>query len=391
LRIRHPLYLGGGNSAYARPLYKYFGGYDPRLGRDGKTLLAGEETYLNMVMDRNHIPMYYTHDASIDHFIDATRITQEHIRRKALWGGVTNAILFTMFFGFRNTRRKTKDNVAEIKKLRRQCRESPGDPQNFARRCRITYNVAFLRKFSELRLQRLLGKLPYRPEEVVWNPQEWLDEIQSWPHSVAKYHQLYHLHRALGNYHGGCEAYARLRPLLRRVLRTDTPPPSRPLSPRLAHSAYERLADQVCRVVETVVPPDSRVLVVSKGDANLVRLVDRRGEHFPQAENGSYAGYHPQDSSAAIEHLESLRGEEVAYLVFPKTAFWWLDHYAEFRQHLESRYGGPLHRDETCVIFALRAMAFPGRRDPASTAVDVGHEHLSTALEGRPTCEGCHD
>ena len=353
-RIRYPLYLGGGNSAYAKRLYKYFGGYDPRLGRDGKTLLAGEETYLNMVMDRNNIPMYYTDDAAIYHFIESYRVTKEHIRRKAYWGGITNAILYTMFFGFRETKKKTKENVAEIKKLRRQCQESPGDPQNFSRRCRITYNVAFLRKFSEMRLKRLLGKLPYRPSEIVWNPQEWIDEIRALPHGVEKYQQLYHFHRALGNYQAGSEAYSCLRPFLRRVPRTDSATRLCSISPRLPHRAYERFADEVCLVVESVVPPESRVIVVSKGDSNLVRLTNRRGEHFPQTEKGEYAGYHPKDSIAAIQHLESLCLAEDAYLVFPRTAFWWLDHYGDFREHLETGYGPASHRDDTCLIYTLK-------------------------------------
>ena len=42
------------------------------------------------------------------------------------------------------------------------------------------------------------------------------------------------------------------------------------------------------------------------------------------------------------------------FLLLPPTAFWWLEHYQEFRQHLEDRYRALLPSScETCKIFAL--------------------------------------
>ena len=64
----------------------------------------------------------------------------------------------------------------------------------------------------------------------------------------------------------------------------------------------------------------------------------RRGWHFPQAAKGEYAGHHPADSAAAIEHLESLRAKGGQYLLFPATAFWWFEHYRDFKQYLDARY-----------------------------------------------------
>ena len=59
-------------------------------------------------------------------------------------------------------------------------------------------------------------------------------------------------------------------------------------------------------VVEAV-PAGATVLVVSRGDDDLVSFDGRVGWHFPQAEDGVYAGHHPQDGDAAIRHLEELR------------------------------------------------------------------------------------
>ena len=352
-RIRHPLYLGGGNSVYARRLYPFFGGYDPRLGRDGKTLLAGEETYLNMVLDQNDIPMFYSHDAAIDHHIITGRITKEHIESKAHWSGVTNAILETMMFGLNATKTRAKHRAQEIVKLRQQCEASPDDPRTFGRCCRIAHHQAFLDKLSAIRLERLAGKQPYKPQRIDWEPQQWLDAIEALPDSIEKDCQRYHFHRAMRNQSAGDAAYDILRPQLKRVPR-ERNQPQRTLELLAANIPEERAADAVCRCVEGLVPEQAVVFVVSKGDPRLVHLSGRQGEHFPQTETGEYSGSYPVDSAAAIEHLESLRPMHGnAFLVFPQTAFWWLEHYAGFREHLDSNYGLPVYRDEVCLIYRL--------------------------------------
>jgi hypothetical protein len=40
----------------------------------------------------------------------------------------------------------------------------------------------------------------------------------------------------------------------------------------------------------------------------------------------------------AISHLEALLEKGTRFLLFPGTAFWWLGHYGEFRDHLDSHY-----------------------------------------------------
>jgi hypothetical protein len=96
------------------------------------------------------------------------------------------------------------------------------------------------------------------------------------------------------------------------------------------------------------------VLVVSRGDEQFVRLEGRRGWHFPRHADGRWAGFHPADSQEAVEHLESLRSQGAQYLVFPQTAFWWLDYYDGLRGHLEERYK-LLATSESCRIYDIRA------------------------------------
>ena len=83
------------------------------------------------------------------------------------------------------------------------------------------------------------------------------------------------------------------------------------------------------------------------------QLDGREGRHFPQDEEGAWAGHYPADSGEAIAHLEELRAKGAQFIVFPAAALWWLDHYVDFAQHLDSRHR-VVARSEDCAIFALR-------------------------------------
>ncbi len=116
---------------------------------------------------------------------------------------------------------------------------------------------------------------------------------------------------------------------------------------------YRRLRERIRETARSLLPAGATVLVISKGDGLLLDLPGCRGWHFPQAERGAYAGHHPATSAEAILQLEALRAKGGEYLLIPATSRWWLNHYAEFRQHLEtcaSLLGGS---EDTCVIFGL--------------------------------------
>jgi glycosyltransferase involved in cell wall biosynthesis/2-polyprenyl-3-methyl-5-hydroxy-6-metoxy-1,4-benzoquinol methylase len=117
---------------------------------------------------------------------------------------------------------------------------------------------------------------------------------------------------------------------------------------------YQELKRQILDVVQTNLPAAAKVIVASRGDDELLRLGGRRGWHYPQTPDGTYAGHHPTDSRDAIAHLEALKAGGGRYLLLPATAFWWMDHYGEFRRHLESRYRKVVERDGVCAIFSLR-------------------------------------
>jgi hypothetical protein len=128
------------------------------------------------------------------------------------------------------------------------------------------------------------------------------------------------------------------------------------------HSSYQELSKQVQyrglirrigEAVRTTLPPEATVAVVSKGDEELLELGEgRQGWHFPQNEEGVYAGHYPADSTEAIAHLEELRDRGAQFLLFPGTALWWFEKYEGFGRHLEGRYRR-MWDDEVCVIYQL--------------------------------------
>ena len=117
---------------------------------------------------------------------------------------------------------------------------------------------------------------------------------------------------------------------------------------------YRKHLADIQDMVEQSVPPGATVLVISRGDDEALALGSRTAWHFPQEQDGTYAGSYPADSEAAVAQLESLRRQGAQYLLVPSTSAWWLDHYEGFAQHLQDRYRRLAER-EGCALYALDA------------------------------------
>jgi hypothetical protein len=122
---------------------------------------------------------------------------------------------------------------------------------------------------------------------------------------------------------------------------------------RRVDSEYAAIRERVHQVARCLLPPGSVVLVISRGDDELVDLPELQGWHFPQMPDGTYAGHYPADDGDAIERLELLREEGAHYLVVPATSAWWLEHYGGFRRYLESQYRLVAIVRNTAVIYEL--------------------------------------
>ena len=122
---------------------------------------------------------------------------------------------------------------------------------------------------------------------------------------------------------------------------------------RRPNPRYERELERLREAVAATVPAGAEVLVISRGDEELLRLNGRRASHFPQAGDGGWAGHHPADSAEAIAHLEGLRERGARYLVVPLTYRWWLAHYEGLREHLNSRYRAMAVDERAGAIYEL--------------------------------------
>jgi hypothetical protein len=71
-----------------------------------------------------------------------------------------------------------------------------------------------------------------------------------------------------------------------------------------------------------------------------------------EASWGEYWGP-PPDDPTAIREFEKRRAAGATYAVIVRPSFWWLDHFVEFRRHLEREYR-EVCRNEDLVAFDLR-------------------------------------
>lgn len=157
---------------------------------------------------------------------------------------------------------------------------------------------------------------------------------------------------------------------------------------------YADVVAAIQSVAATLQPADAPIAVVSKGDRSLVDLGPHPGWHLPQTGEGLYAGYHPKDGPSAIAHLDALRAKGAAYLIVPRTAFWWFSFYHEFTAHIR-QFPAVEVPDGSCRVYHLSGpppapIGEPRAVDvPTSTVSELQHaievqarrlEHLERIL-----------
>ena len=137
--------------------------------------------------------------------------------------------------------------------------------------------------------------------------------------------------------------------------------------PRRHTPEREQLAAQLAALL-TEAAAGATVLVVDKGDADLVRSSLHHLISFPSDEDGVYAGFHPATSTDAIGELERMRASGADYLLIPKPQLWWLEHYEAFHHHLSRTYSRAAFDEEVGALYALHARRAGGATAPATEA-----------------------
>jgi GT2 family glycosyltransferase/glycosyltransferase involved in cell wall biosynthesis len=146
------------------------------------------------------------------------------------------------------------------------------------------------------------------------------------------------------------------------------------------NASYHELVENIRQIIDSRLPLGATVVVASKGDEDLVTLAARRGWHFPQENDGTYAGHHPANSAVAIQQLEKLRDEGGEFLVLPAPMFWWLQFYAEFAVHLAHHYS-LVEEGRECLIYRLGELVKPVDHPPViEYAGAMGMDRLTRKL-----------
>jgi SAM-dependent methyltransferase len=170
----------------------------------------------------------------------------------------------------------------------------------------------------------------------------------------------------------GRAAAARLEVIASRVPKRT---PGRPWT-HPEHAGNAPIMARIRTIVADNVLDDRPVIVISKGDPIVTDLGGPEAWHFPQSEDGTYAGYYPSDSVTAIAHLEQLHERGAGYLLVPASSSWWLRHYTGLLGHLDTHYDR-VAEDAACVLYRLDPVSRSIDRPPSDAIV----EHLRETLE----------
>jgi 2-polyprenyl-3-methyl-5-hydroxy-6-metoxy-1,4-benzoquinol methylase len=115
--------------------------------------------------------------------------------------------------------------------------------------------------------------------------------------------------------------------------------------------AYQQVLEKMRTLIRERLPDGGVVLVLSRGDDELLQIAPCRGYHFPQGEDGKYAGYYPVDGISAVEHLTNVHAKGAQFLLIPETSLWWLDEYRELAVYLNGSCTRIIDEPGICVLF----------------------------------------
>ncbi len=138
--IRWPLWLGTGNSAYAKQLLRDLGGFRTDFGPKGQQRGVAEDIYLNLQLERAAIPLHYAHDAWVQHRVTGDQLTRRSIWRRTYWSGVMNAVAVSMLDRPSAAGRIVPLAGATLRLL------AWGEPARTVAGCRLAFGVGYLRE-----------------------------------------------------------------------------------------------------------------------------------------------------------------------------------------------------------------------------------------------------
>jgi GT2 family glycosyltransferase len=106
-------WLVGANIAFRRSVLSVLGGFAPDLGRKGRRLLSGEETFLQRRLIAEGHTCWYEPSAIVDHAVPAARLTPGWFRRRYFAQGVSDARMW-----------RTESRAGRLQRFSRGAREA---------------------------------------------------------------------------------------------------------------------------------------------------------------------------------------------------------------------------------------------------------------------------
>lgn len=109
--------------------------------------------------------------------------------------------------------------------------------------------------------------------------------------------------------------------------------------------------DLMMRELAQIIPSDARFIFVEDGQLEFLGANDPRAIPFLE-HHGQFWGS-PQDDAMAIREFQRVKEMGAKHLVFAWPAFWWLDYYTAFTEHLRANFPLVL-KNERIVVFDLQ-------------------------------------
>lgn len=141
VEIRWPLWLGCGNSLYARRLLVEHGGFATDSGPVAHRYRMAQDTELNVRLERAGVPIHYVRDARIRHRVGAERLSRSFVCRRAYAAGMTNAAAWAMLGS-------TPPGAASVSQLVRAALRVVvlSEPARTSSACRLAFWLGYARQ-----------------------------------------------------------------------------------------------------------------------------------------------------------------------------------------------------------------------------------------------------
>jgi glucosyl-dolichyl phosphate glucuronosyltransferase len=143
-RVRYPIYIGAGNSAYARRLFEQIQ-FPSSFGPAGKRRIKGSETFVNLALEMADVPIYFTDHAVVLHHVTPDQVTRRKLVKASYLSGIEVARREIVLLGGSGRAAKAVLNqVREVWGLLRADMRSPRKALPFCTFCRLVRTGGFV-------------------------------------------------------------------------------------------------------------------------------------------------------------------------------------------------------------------------------------------------------